>query len=179
MIVSTKGRSRLELFAALVHEAPACVEDDAAVGRTVKTGDIHGNAPLERLLRTHGRGQPFAGGQGCGHGVAEHPGHALAERLAPMVELGQLDFDVIAVAQEELGPVQIARNGHGPDGDAWPGDFFFAGLDHIFHGGGQHVEIGAWAAAEGTAASGEQSGQRQQGQQQGRGALFHMASFFL
>ena len=51
-----------------------------------------------------------------------------------MVELGQLDFDVIAVAQEELGPVQIARNGHGSDGDAWPGDFFFAGLDHIFHG---------------------------------------------
>mgnify|MGYP005858228335 CR=1 FL=1 len=83
------------------------------------------------------------------------------------------------IAQEELGPVQIARNGHGSDGDAWPGDFFFAGLDHIFHGGGQHVEIGAWAAAEGTAASGEQSGQRQQGQQQGRGALFHMASFFL
>lgn len=37
-----------------------------------------------------------------------------------MVELGQLDFDVIAVAQEELGPVQIARNGHGSDGDAWP-----------------------------------------------------------
>ena len=95
-------------------------------------------------------------------------------RLLPFI-----DFDVIAVAQEELGPVQIARNGHGSDGDAWPGDFFFAGLDHIFHGGGQHVEIGAWAAAEGTAASGEQSGQRQQGQQQGRGALFHMASFFL
>ena len=95
-------------------------------------------------------------------------------RLLPFI-----DFDVIAVAQEELGPVQIARNGHGSDGDAWPGDFFFAGLDHIFHGRGQHVEIGAWAAAERTAADGKQSGQRQQGQQQRGGALFHITSFFL
>ena len=99
--------------------------------------------------------------------------------LAADIAEGATEDKMKEIAQEELGPAQIARNGHGSDGDAWPGDFFFAGLDHIFHGGGQHVEIGAWAAAEGTAASGEQSGQRQQGQQQGRGALFHMASFFL
>ena len=99
--------------------------------------------------------------------------------LAADIAEGATEDKMKEIAQEELGPVQIARNGHGSDGDAWPGDFFFAGLDHIFHGRGQHVEIGAWAAAERTAADGKQSGQRQQGQQQRGGALFHITSFFL